>query len=46
MYQEIHNELNYRAADKLPAPKTVAEICVLGIEDPDLATNCIAEALD
>eukprot|EP00352_Strombidinopsis_acuminata_P002398 CAMPEP_0176389426 /NCGR_PEP_ID=MMETSP0126-20121128/38372_1 /TAXON_ID=141414 ORGANISM="Strombidinopsis acuminatum, Strain SPMC142" /NCGR_SAMPLE_ID=MMETSP0126 /ASSEMBLY_ACC=CAM_ASM_000229 /LENGTH=120 /DNA_ID=CAMNT_0017758243 /DNA_START=1654 /DNA_END=2016 /DNA_ORIENTATION=- len=32
--------------DKLPEPKTLAEIVNMGIEDPKLSTNAFAEVLE
>jgi small subunit ribosomal protein S29 len=38
--------MNYRLANKLPEPRTIMDICNFGIENPVLATNCIAEILE
>ena len=46
MFQDEWNQMNYRAKTKLPEPKTVADICELGIKDPNLAICCIAEVLE
>jgi hypothetical protein len=38
--------MRYRLSDKLPDPKKLIDIAEFGLENEDLATNCIAEILD
>lgn len=42
----IYDEMNYRCADKLPDPKKLYDIAQLGMDNPDLATNCMGELLE
>jgi len=44
--QAKYETMNYRLSDKLRDPKTMIEICDYGLENPDLATCCIAELLE
>jgi hypothetical protein len=45
-YQSIYERMKYRVKDKLPEPKTLDEIVKYGIENPEAATNCLAEILE
>lgn len=41
-----YKELQYRVSDKCPDPKTLMDIIEVGVSDPMLATNAIAEVLE
>jgi hypothetical protein len=38
--------MNYRLSDKLADPKTMIQLIDFGIDNPELATNVIAEVLE
>ena len=44
--KERRLELNYSIKDKCKNPETLLDIANAGIEDPNLATNAIAELLN
>ena len=41
-----YETMNYRLADKLPDPKKLIELVDYGIENPEVATNVVAEVLE
>lgn len=45
-YEQRYKDLEYRISDKCADPKTIMDIVDAGIEDPNLATNAIAEILE
>ena len=38
--------MNYKLSDKLSDPKTLMQVVEYGINNPELATNAIAEVLE
>lgn len=45
MIQKEYEAMNVRVSDKLRDPKKVIDIINFGIENPELATNCLGEVL-
>ena len=46
MLQAKYESMNYRLSDKLADPKKLIDLVDYGIENPEVATNVIAEVLE